>query len=174
MAKVGVLYATTPTNPVARDADGAFRQGLRELGYADGENIILEYRWADGKPDRFPELVADLIRIRVEFIVTSTIQRQAGGHVDRDQPGQQVAEPLLDEDLEARQQHDLGREHHGEEDQQEEPPCGSAQLHELQRGAAEQAVRARERLRHLEVIQAPPDQEPPQPSRPLQRPRELA
>jgi putative ABC transport system substrate-binding protein len=46
----------------------AFRQGLRVLGYIEGKNIIIEYRSADGNPDRLPELAAELVRLKVEII----------------------------------------------------------------------------------------------------------
>lgn len=49
----------------------AFAQGLRELGYVDGQNIVIEYRWADGKLERLPGFVAELIRARVDVIVSS-------------------------------------------------------------------------------------------------------
>jgi ABC-type uncharacterized transport system substrate-binding protein len=48
----------------------SFRQGLRELGYVEGQNIFVDYRWADGMPDRFPALAAELIQLRVDAIVT--------------------------------------------------------------------------------------------------------
>ena len=49
----------------------AFRQGLRELGYVEGKNIVIEWRYAEGKPDRLRELAAELVRLKVDVIVTA-------------------------------------------------------------------------------------------------------
>jgi putative tryptophan/tyrosine transport system substrate-binding protein len=49
----------------------AFHQGLRELGYVEGKNIWIEWRWAEGKPDRLPELAAELVSLNVELIVSA-------------------------------------------------------------------------------------------------------
>jgi ABC-type uncharacterized transport system substrate-binding protein len=48
----------------------SFRQGLRELGYVEGRNILIDYRWTEGMPDRLPILAAELIQLRVDAIVT--------------------------------------------------------------------------------------------------------
>jgi ABC-type uncharacterized transport system substrate-binding protein len=48
-----------------------FRAGLRELGYREGSNIVIEYRWADGRYERFPALVAELLAVPVDVIVTA-------------------------------------------------------------------------------------------------------
>jgi putative tryptophan/tyrosine transport system substrate-binding protein len=51
----------------------AVRLGLRELGYMEGQNIAIEYRYAEGKPDRYPELAAELVRLKVDIIVTTGV-----------------------------------------------------------------------------------------------------
>jgi putative ABC transport system substrate-binding protein len=50
---------------------GPFREGLRDLGYVEGRNIVIEYRWAEGKYERFPELIAELVALNVDVIVTA-------------------------------------------------------------------------------------------------------
>ena len=49
----------------------AFRQGLRELGYVEGQNLVLEYRYAEGKTERLPDLAAELVRLKVDVILAS-------------------------------------------------------------------------------------------------------
>jgi putative ABC transport system substrate-binding protein len=68
MAVIGVL---DPTSPEAEaDRLRAFRQGLKESGFVEGENVAIEYRWADNQIDRLPALAADLVRRQVSVIVT--------------------------------------------------------------------------------------------------------
>jgi putative ABC transport system substrate-binding protein len=52
------------------EREEAFRQGLRELGYVEGQNIVIEWRFAQGKPDQVPRNSAELVRLRVDVIVT--------------------------------------------------------------------------------------------------------
>jgi putative ABC transport system substrate-binding protein len=65
--RIGYVRAETPP---AADIDG-FRQGLRGHGYVEGKNIVVEYRWADGKEERLRSLVSELIDLKVDLIVTS-------------------------------------------------------------------------------------------------------
>src|SRR5688572_18064503 len=68
VSRIGYLQAP-PSSAVAPRTD-AFRQGLRELGYIEGKDIVIEYRYAEGKPDRIPALAAELVRLKVDIIVT--------------------------------------------------------------------------------------------------------
>jgi putative tryptophan/tyrosine transport system substrate-binding protein len=58
----------------------AFREGLRELGWTENENIAIEYRWAGDSPHRLPELAADLVRLKVDIIIGSTPGVRAAQH----------------------------------------------------------------------------------------------
>ena len=66
--RIGILE----TIPAARNASNldALRKGLRDLGYVEGRNLVIEYRSADGRPERFPDLAAELVRLKVDLIVT--------------------------------------------------------------------------------------------------------
>jgi putative tryptophan/tyrosine transport system substrate-binding protein len=68
MPVVGIINAGSPETSVSRVT--AFRQGLGELGYVEGQNVTIDYRWAEGRYDRYPEMVADLIRRKVSVIAT--------------------------------------------------------------------------------------------------------
>jgi putative tryptophan/tyrosine transport system substrate-binding protein len=69
MPVIGYLASSSPA-PSAANVD-AFRQGLSETGYVEGQNLAIEYRWAEGNYDRLPALVADLVGRRVDLIVAS-------------------------------------------------------------------------------------------------------
>jgi putative tryptophan/tyrosine transport system substrate-binding protein len=58
----------------------AFREGLREFGWSENENIVIEYRWAGETPNRLPELAADLVRLKVDIIIGSTPGVRAAQH----------------------------------------------------------------------------------------------
>ena len=66
--RIGFVTATPLASIAARIE--AFRQGLRDVGYVEGKNILIEYRDGEGKPDRFPEVAAELVRLKVDVIIT--------------------------------------------------------------------------------------------------------
>jgi putative ABC transport system substrate-binding protein len=68
--RIGVLVVSEPVSPTDPNV-GAFRQGLRELGYLEGQNIAVEYRYAFGRTQRAPELVAELIGLKPDVLVAS-------------------------------------------------------------------------------------------------------
>jgi putative ABC transport system substrate-binding protein len=65
--RIGYLSLNAGANPHLREA---FRQGLRDLGYVEGRNVVIEYRDAEGKPERLPALAGELVALKVDVIVT--------------------------------------------------------------------------------------------------------
>src|SRR5215813_1143327 len=66
--RIGFLSLTSPSDrPLLLDA---FRQRLRELGWVEGQNIVIDYRYAEGRVDRLPGLAAELVRLKVDVIVS--------------------------------------------------------------------------------------------------------
>ncbi len=66
--RVGILFIGSRDQPHLE----AFKQGLRERGYTEGKNIVLDYRYAEGKVDRLPSLAAELVELKVDVIVTTS------------------------------------------------------------------------------------------------------
>jgi ABC-type uncharacterized transport system substrate-binding protein len=67
--RIGVL---SPYSPSSSFNIEAFRQGLRDLGYVEGQNVVIEQRYAEGNPDRLPRLAAELVRLKVDVIFAQT------------------------------------------------------------------------------------------------------
>jgi putative ABC transport system substrate-binding protein len=67
MPVIGFLRSTTGAD--STPLVSAFRQGLKETGYVEGQNVTIEYRWGEGRQDRLPALVADLISRKVAVVV---------------------------------------------------------------------------------------------------------
>ena len=78
--RIGFLASASPS--IVSDRIDAFRQGLRELGYVEEKNIVIESRYAEGKLDRVPALVAELVSLKVEILVSTRIpgRQEFRGH----------------------------------------------------------------------------------------------
>src|SRR3989454_11963242 len=68
MHRIGWLHPGL-SSPEPHPSLEAFRQGLREFGYVEGQNIVIEYRYAEGRDDRLADLAAELVRLKVDVIV---------------------------------------------------------------------------------------------------------
>jgi ABC-type uncharacterized transport system substrate-binding protein len=64
-----IAYLSAPTHESVEQVLRAFLRTLRELGWVEGQNLIIEYRWAEGKIERLPTLAAELVQLRVDVIV---------------------------------------------------------------------------------------------------------
>jgi putative tryptophan/tyrosine transport system substrate-binding protein len=69
VARIGYLVTASPESPEGRAMADAFRLGLRERGYVEGQNIVIEYRSADGRIERFPQLANELVSLSLDLIV---------------------------------------------------------------------------------------------------------
>jgi putative ABC transport system substrate-binding protein len=69
--RIGLLLGGSPTPPALERVE-AFKHRLNEFGYLEGKNLAIEYRWAEGKPERFPGFAAELVHLRVDVIVAAT------------------------------------------------------------------------------------------------------
>src|ERR1700675_1979612 len=85
IARIGYLSPNLATGPHLREA---FRQGLRDLGYVEGRNVVIEYRDAEGKVERLPALAAELVALKVDVIVVggSTVAALAAKQATRTLP----------------------------------------------------------------------------------------
>src|SRR5215472_9512414 len=70
MPMIGILAFASPDNTGAQRMLAAFREGLGEAGYVEGQNVAIEYRWAEAHVDRLPALAADLVNQKVDVIIT--------------------------------------------------------------------------------------------------------
>ena len=76
--RIGVLMSLYPPDA---DAPQALRQGLRTLGYVEGQNLVIDWRYVQGRDDRLPTLAAELVRLNVDLIVTDiTLATRAAMH----------------------------------------------------------------------------------------------
>ena len=83
MRKVGVLMSVAENDPDTRLRIAAFRQGLRDLGWVDGENIRLDYRWGAGRLDLIQQYAQELVALMPDLIVANDVS-QAGSGFDVD------------------------------------------------------------------------------------------
>src|SRR6266850_7344707 len=84
--KVPRIGFLAPSDPASQSTE-AIRLALRELGYMEGQNIVIEYRYMEGKRDRVPELAGELVRLKVDIIVVSgTVSARAAKNATKTIP----------------------------------------------------------------------------------------
>lgn len=74
--RIGVIVPVEPESPTEPNV-GAFRQGLRDLGYVEGQSIIVEYRYAHGKEELYAEQASELVRLKVNVMVVGLGNRRS-------------------------------------------------------------------------------------------------
>jgi putative ABC transport system substrate-binding protein len=74
MRRIGLLQGLAADDPEWQRRFGAFKAGLQDLGWTEGQNITFEGRFADGKPERLPALAAELVAANVHVVVTNAAQ----------------------------------------------------------------------------------------------------
>ena len=72
--RVGFLVPRRRPESIESDYLGAFPRGMRELGYVEGKNLVIEWRFADGESERLPDLAAELVRLKVDVMVSASSQ----------------------------------------------------------------------------------------------------
>jgi ABC-type uncharacterized transport system substrate-binding protein len=87
--RIGFLLPGGPRTTVVRGQLEAFRQGLKEYGWIEGQNISVEYRFAEGKEDALPGIAAELVRLRPDVIVAEGTVATRGGAKPADLPVEQ-------------------------------------------------------------------------------------
>ena len=113
--QAGKVWRIGPTLGSAATAatEDAFRQGLRERGYVEGRDVVVDWRFAEGKGERLPELAAELLRLKVDVIVTlAPAAVVAAQKATSDTP---IVFTMVDDPVAMRLVHSLGRpggEHH--------------------------------------------------------------
>ena len=106
--RIGFLGSASPTPEVLRFTTEQLWQGLRELGWIEGKNIVIEQRWAEGRVERQPANAAELVRLKVDVLVVGV---QAGDldHSDRHGAGQRSCARRPDQGLRAARRQRNGR-----------------------------------------------------------------
>ncbi|MGB6939767.1 MAG: hypothetical protein WBE14_24445, partial [Xanthobacteraceae bacterium] len=110
ISMVGYLHSGSP-GPFAGEVE-AFRQGLKETGFVEGQNVSFEYRWAEGQSDQLPALAVDLVRRQVTVIATMRRHRAGGKSDHRDHTNRVPKRQRSDQSGPRNQHQSATRQHH--------------------------------------------------------------